>query len=283
MAFARRGCTATVIVLIVLAGGTGVYAAVLRPDTAIPPPGLSSGTLMFGPTHHASSPITVTQVLSLGPLSEGNGTTVNLGITLVGDDLRYPGWRLTLSVPPGVRLRVALPSDSRPGRLSPTAAGVVLFSVTPGPMSAGAYAVVLTWNGLDSGPLRVRGANLVAAFPGFTVENQTSATPTVTVSRDLQPDRSDYAYLGGMPPDHQDSDTWSWNPETGFLVGGLNLIPPLTVEAQSVATDEEAHSAEFLSGILFGVAAAALIAAIQEFVNSARRRERDTHARTSGA
>ena len=66
-----------------------------------------------------------------------------------------------------------------------------------------------------------------------------------------------------MPPDRQDSDTWSWRPETGFWAAGATVIQALTVEARSVATDEEAHSAEFLSGILFGVAAAALIAAIK--------------------
>jgi len=276
MAFARRGCTATVVVLIVLALGTGVYAAVLRPHTAIPSPGLSSSTLMFGPAHHARSPITAQQVMSVGPADQPNDT-VNLGITLVGDDLRYPGWRLIASVPPGVRIVGWLPDDSRP--VFRNMAGGTFVVVTPGPVRARAYSVLLTWNGLDSGPLRVQGANLVAAFPNLTVANQAPSAPTLTVSRLLQPNRSDYAYLGGPLPDHQDSDSWSWKPQTGVGAEFLTLVPPLTVEARSVVTDEEAHSAEFLSGILFGVAAAALIAAIQEFVNSGRREKRDTHAR----
>jgi hypothetical protein len=141
----------------------------------------------------------------------------------------------------------------------------------------------LTWHDLDSGPIRVRGPNLVAEFPYVAVENHTSAgspgesslppTPTVTVDREFRL-ASDYAYLAGLPPDHQDRFTWSWKPETGLRTTGLTAVPPLVVEARSATVDEQSHSAEFQSGIFFGVAAAAAIAAIQEFMKSAAGRNR---------
>jgi hypothetical protein len=44
----------------------------------------------------------------------------------------------------------------------------------------------------------------------------------------------------------------------------------LDVEARSPSRDQEAHNSEFLNGILLGVAAAALIAMIQEFLMTER-------------
>ena len=295
MAFARRGCTATVIVLIVLAGGTGVWAAIVRPDTAIPQPGPSSILLTFGLTHPASSPITVEMYIQdLSYVGSGTSTSVGLSITVTGRDLTFPGWKLLVKVPTGVHVIRALPEQPPTGRVSRDAAGYAVVSSTPGPIPAGDYMETLTWDGLDSGPMQVQGASLVAAFPTVVVENGLSASimedpsrlarvAPLTVSRQLDPGGSDYAYFAGMPPDSQDFPTWSWKPETGVTGLGFAGVPALTVEARSAVADERARSAEFLSGILFGVAAAAVIAAIQEFVTSATRRKRGTNARPSGA
>ena len=46
------------------------------------------------------------------------------------------------------------------------------------------------------------------------------------------------------------------------------------MEARSATADEQSSNAVFKSGIAFGVAAAALIAAIQEFVKSGTGNER---------
>jgi len=93
-------------------------------------------------------------------------------------------------------------------------------------------------------------------------------TPKVTVFRDLQPG-GDFAYLGGLPPDHEDHFNWSWKPEKGISAAGTTTVLPLRIEARSAALDEQSHSA---SGIFFGVAATVFIAAIQEFMTSATKR-----------
>lgn len=77
----------------------------------------------------------------------------------------------------------------------------------------------------------------------------------------------DYAFLGGLPPDQLTNFIWSWNPETGRVNEGA-AADPITIEARSAAVDEQSHNAEFGSGIAFGVAASALITALQEFVKS---------------
>ena len=137
-----------------------------------------------------------------------------------------------------------------------------------------------SWPGETYGPMQVRNADLVASFPEILVENETSATepntvtppnPTVTLSRELQPGGSDYAYLGGLPPDHESLYTWSWNPVSSTGPGSAS-IAPMTIEARSAIAEEKSQSAEFQSGVLFGVAAAALIAGLQEFMNPDRRR-----------
>jgi hypothetical protein len=284
MALAGRSFTA-VIVLIALALVTVIYAAVLRPDTALPQPASSSIQVTFGPTHLTSSPITMSLSLGQGPSYSGGGTTVTLDVTLIGTDFKYPGWQLLAYVPTGVHLVGSPNNNPQTGQLVPhLAAGGASVYVKPGAQRDGTYSMSLYWNDLNSGPLRVRGANLVASFPDVAVENQDASPvppPNVTLSRQLQPG-SDYAYLGGPPPDHQDRFTWSWNPQTVNGGSGTAPLPSLTLEARSATVDEQSHNDEFLSGILFGVAAAAFIAAIQELMNSARRRKRETDARPSG-
>jgi hypothetical protein len=150
--------------------------------------------------------------------------------------------------------------------------------VAPGSAPQGKYTAFLLWDDLDSGPMQEQGANLVASFPMVTVHNQTSADdeeefapprPQVTVRRQLLPS-GDYAFLAGVPPDRLVTGAWYWNPETGHVSEGI-VAYPLDVAARSATADEQSHAAEFQSGIAFGIAAAALLAATQEFLNSASR------------
>ena len=66
----------------------------------------------------------------------------------------------------------------------------------PGAGAGGAYAVLLVWDNVLSGPMQVHGANLAAAFPDVTVDNKTSGhgasppsvpEPQVTVTLELVP------------------------------------------------------------------------------------------------
>jgi hypothetical protein len=198
---------------------------------------------------------------------------LELDITITSPDLRNPGWTLSGFVPTGVKLLGQ-------GLVVPHSGTQDFVSITPGAERSGLFLAILTWPSLNGGPLQVQGANLEAVFPGFVLENEAAANngntpapaaPLVTLTRELQPGEGDYAYLGGQPPDHQDQIAWSWNPINGL--DGTDIFPSLTIEAQSATMNEQSHNAEFLSGVFFGVAAAALIGALQEFLNSARKRK----------
>lgn len=275
LTFARGGLTPTVVVLAVLFVGAAACGFWLRPDTGIPQPASSSVEIDFSPERPARSPVTVgLRLLRDRPTHVGDRATVTLAIDLNGEDFTYPGWTVVAVVPTGVRVNGAQgddPGTGLVGRFSDTMATVV---VAPGSVSGGSYTALLIWDDVDHGPIQVRGANLVAAFPDVTVENHTrpGATdgssvprPEVTVQRELVP-RGDYAFLGGLPPDRLAGLAWSWKPETGHINEG-DAAPALKVETRSATADDESHNAEFESGIAFGIAAAALIAGIQEFMN----------------
>jgi hypothetical protein len=275
-AYVRRGLTTTVLLLLVVGAGTAAYAFHLRPDNAIPQVGSWNLDIAFGPHHFATSPMLVAFDMVLEEPDQGIGTRyLRMYITMMSPDLRRAGWTLTGSVPEGVELfgqgRVVL---------HPGAQDFVI--VSHGAARSGIDSVILTWRSPNSGPLRIQGANLVAMFPELTLENDLTgssgntsvpASPLVTLTRELQPGDGDYAYLGGQPPDHQEQGEWYWDPVNQIPGVGIAIFSSLTIEARSVTIDEQSHSAEFLSGVLFGVAAAALIAALQEFLNSARKRK----------
>ena len=111
------------------------------------------------------------------------------------------------------------------------------------------------------------------SFPAVRVVNSTGdgfdesnvPKPDVTVNRKLQTD-GDYAFLGGTPPDERLEFAWSWKSEVGH-VNDAAVADEINMEARSAIRDGESHDAEFTGGILLGVAAAALIVAVQEFVN----------------
>jgi hypothetical protein len=274
-AFVLRGLTPTVLVLLTVGFGIGWYANHLRPASA-PQPGESTVTLFFGPNSFSSAALKVTVWLRQEP---GNTTSVAMDIDLSGQDLKQPGWYLLAFVPRGVQVPGSVTNNPRDGRVTHPTSGPDVVYITPGPQLLGTYSATLVWTNLIDGPLQVRDANLVALFPQFTVENTVAAdspstftppTPAVTLGRKLQPGGSDYAYLAGLPPDHQDRFTWTWNPVRGVSAGGTTSFTSSTIAARSASADERAHNNEFLSGIFFGVAAAALVAALPEFLDSAR-------------
>jgi hypothetical protein len=121
---------------------------------------------------------------------------------------------------------------------------------------------------------------MTAEFPELNVENETSPSsntdtqipdPIVTLTRELQPG-GDFAYVDGLHPDRQELYTWTWDTESGTPTAEGTYNPSVTIGAQSASAAARSHDAEFLSGILFGVGAGALTAAIQEFMTSARRK-----------
>jgi len=236
----------------------------------------------FSPGHSAHSPVTVAVRLILDLSTSNDGSPVTLAIDLAGADLTRTGWSIHALVPAGVSVNGALGNDPRTGEVYPLSGGQEGVYIAPGPVPQRAYTALLEWNDLTSGPIQVIGPNLVAEFPDVTVVNQSPVnstgassepTPPLTISQTLFPG-GDFAYLGGLPPNRIDGGTWSWTPATGS-VNDLALALPFEVEARSPTADQQSNNQEFQSGIFFGVAAAAAIAAIQEFINSARRKERN--------
>lgn len=270
------------MVLLVLAIGTGAYGLWRLPDTSVPEPKSSHIEVDFSPGHPARSPITVTVTLE----NNSPPVPVVMGIDLAGKDFAHAGWSLAAFVPSGVQ-QPSAGDMPLPGKVHPSGGGLSEVDFAPGPVSGGQYTAALNWNDLASGPLQVIGPNLGAEIPGVIVINELGGassgvfkpgrepslpTPRVTVNQQLYPG-GDFTYLGGSQPDHLASGLWSWNPEIGTVNSPFSTY--FDVEARSATLDEQSHAAELYGGIALGVAAAALIASIQEFVNSGRRREQE--------
>jgi hypothetical protein len=284
-AYLRRGISATVLVLVVLAAGTVVGGLLLKPDTSVPQPGSSSVEVDFSPAHPARSPVAVGVELT-DDVTGGYGSGMTMAITLAGADLAQKDWSVIAEVPAGVQLDGQIAGDPRTGRVANvtdarTGQTTTFVYLVPGPMISGKYSVILTWDNLSSGPMQVRGPYLAAAFPDVIVKNITPSgshgqdampMPPVTAQDTLET-YSDYVFLGGMPPDHFDNFAWVWKTQAGHVNEG-DIAIPLAMEAQSPADDQQTHTKEFYSGIAFGIAAAAFIACIQEFMTTARSRHK---------
>jgi hypothetical protein len=294
-AFVRRGLTATVGVLALLGALLTAYAFWILPDTALPKPQSSDIQINFNPGHPATSPIRATLSLLRGDhYSEGTSRGIVLEIDVTGPDLAHTGWSMFMIMPAGVQivpdyLTLRNPSAERviPHGWFNTQDTVV---INPGPQAAESYSVALSWNDLHSGPMQIDGANLAAWLPDVEVNNyapgnSNGSTPTVpqpklSVVRGLEPG-GDFTYVGGQAPDQSGSfSDWVWNAAPAIITnGGSGVISAGPyVEARSAFADQQSGNAVFKSGIAFGVAAAALIAAIQEFIKSAtddRRYSRD--------
>lgn len=167
-AYIRRGISATVLVLVVLAAGTVVGGLLLKPDTSVPQAGPSSVEVDFSPAHPARSPIAVGVELT-DDVTGGYGSGMTMAINLAGADLAQKGWSVIAEVPAGVQLNGQIVGDPSTGRVAdvrdastghPTAS----VYVAPGPMISGKYSVILTWDNLSSGPMQVKGSYLAAAF-----------------------------------------------------------------------------------------------------------------------
>jgi hypothetical protein len=269
-AYTRQGFIPAVRVLLVLTIAPATYGWLHRPDTTVPQPASSNIEVDFSQSHPALSPITVgVRLLRDDPSPNGEGSTVTLAIDLSGEDFTHAGWEVYADVPAGVDV-----SEVRNTPQPYTSHGMAYVYIHPGPQRSGGYTALLEWHNLTSGPLQVIGANMVAAFPSVTVINQTKdalasvPTPRVTVNRALAP-WGDFTYQGGIPPDEFVGVYWQWSPVIG-TVEQPALADDLNVEAKSASLDGQAHTAEFYSGIAFGVAFAAFIACVVEFVKADR-------------
>lgn len=186
--------------------------------------------------------------------------------------LQSRGWAAILDVPAGVEVQVDNPQPRHT-----TDSNTDYYFFQPGPQASGEYFVLFEWpNDRAHGLYQFSDSSFAASFPSFMVAREYSqgsgADNTrfhLTVSRDLAQD-SDYQFAGGRAPDTYGQFRWSW---MDSMTGTAPLVPALSVEATSPSLSARSHSSEFKSGVAYGVGAAALIAAIQEFLNRATRRE----------
>jgi hypothetical protein len=273
-AYTRGGFKPAVWVLLALTVATLAYGWVNRPDTTIPQPPTSSIEVDFSAGHHALFPVTVgVRLLRYASFpGSGGASTVRLAIDLSGEDFTHAGWQVHADVPTGVDV---IEPQNNPHPY--TSDGTTYVDIAPGPQPRGAYTALLEWKDLTSGPLQVIRANLVAALPSVTVTNETNndqtavPEPSVTVNRVLEPG-GDFTYQAGFPPDQFVGVEWQWSPVIG-KVNGQQVVDVLDVEAKSAALDGPDQTAQFYSGIAFGLAASAFIAGVVEFVKAERRRQ----------
>jgi hypothetical protein len=261
----RPGFNATVIVLVAAGIFSWRYAGHLHPDTGTPQPGFSEFSLSFAHAHNAHSPIKVNVTLTQGQPPGAPADSVQLDLEVSGPGLTHPGLSLQGQVPSGATGDTSEGSEPRITRAG--SHDNVYFTPTEQRRS---FWVELSWFNTDSAPMQLRGANLAVEFPDISVNNM---RPSVRMSRQLELE-GDYAYIAGHPPDHQKPDLpmskWAWNPVTSPPNQGFESM---TVEARSAAVDDQDHADEFKSGIFYGVAVAAFIAALQEFCNAVRKGE----------
>jgi hypothetical protein len=267
--YTRGGLVPVVWLLLALTAVTAVFGWVNRPETTVPQPGESNIEVDFSPGHPAVAPVIVSVLLSRDDVSSGTAGGITMTIDLQGQDLTHADWSVTADVPSGAESPYP---DS--GVSIHTFQGTTYATAAPGPQTSGKYEVDLEWNDLRSGPLQVIGANMAAVLPQVAVIDYTTSeaeqvpTTQVTVNEALEPG-TDFTYQSGPAPDQIIGYEWQWKPVTG-TINGPNLNTEFTVEAKSAMLDGEGQVTEFYSGIAFGIAAAAAISAVVEFVKAQR-------------
>ncbi len=138
-------------------------------------------------------------------------------------------------------------------------------SITPDETTSGKpfLYIRLCWHGgADDPPIRTAGSYLSAALPRITVA---PLSIPGTLSRGLTlvgAALSSYSLQGGVPPSTLTPKTWVWaNPLSGTF--GTQSSSEIPVIAASLPGLQEDSRRTFLSGVLFGVAGAPLVGALQ--------------------
>jgi hypothetical protein len=280
-AWVRLWFPATALVLALLGIVVIIYGFWILPDTAIPQPERSYVAVRYSLDHSATAPITMTVTLTYGDPYANKGA-IEMDISLQGTAfLRHATLSMLITVPTGVQLFYSKGRVIRHYQGDATQDAVYVKGTND------AAEANLIWHDDHSAPLQVHGANLAAWFPDVDLMDlSTFPEPRkVNVIWNLDLNGMDFTYLAGRPPDKFDpSGYWTWKSRAinSIQGGGGPLAPGFYLEARSITAEESANAAEFKSGIAFGVAAAALIAAIQEFVSSATDSERHPRRRSSG-
>jgi hypothetical protein len=135
----------------------------------------------------------------------------------------------------------------------------------------GQVLIDLCWSGVNYSPGSLNGSFLSALVPEFYLpgRNFDKLTRSVQIGSNFNSAAlQEYSIQAGSQPTHLWPNTWEYDeadPYTGTIVYAVNIA----------GLQEDSHNA-FLSGVLFGVAGAGLIALLQELtVSAGKRREKD--------
>ncbi|MEU1312173.1 hypothetical protein ABZ419_25205 [Streptomyces cinnamoneus] len=282
----RQALTSTVITLAAITVVTGAAALHFWPDTEAPPlPNGPSFAIRPGPeeepnekTRLLRKPISAEIKVARGEKREE--TCADFSASGPGiEDLKW--WTLEIETDP----RAYISSSKGMMLQTPPQAysGQKHYTLLSSRFSQQKAGAELCWPKTPDTVIAKRGSNAAISMPGVWVDwsynGSTDYHPFNTVnapvsiraelSENLGPD---WAVDAGNAPEAQLSTpgTWVWKRTIGALDTRANGSTAL-LQVHSVSQAAEDHHHEFLSGILLGIAAAAAIVGVQEFVNELRK------------
>lgn len=269
--------TMTSIPLAIMGVVIASTARLLQPAAELPtdptPPEIT-----FEPAGDLTQPLIVNISVNLRPASVIPVKQECIDISLAGPAVTSSkGWHLNISAPDATPVTAMHES-------SPSKGEYELW--TDKPSDARAY---MCWAFRERNPfVHTSGSNSAVALANFSIPTGDPFTPhpdpQVTINSSLR-NTPGWAIDAGPSPNWPKSDSkdWYWQTIAGVNeLYSLQATPTLRVHDVTEASQEHAH--EFLSGILYGVGAAAGVAALQEGLNcwSGEVRRRRAQARSRG-
>lgn len=264
----RQGFTSTVIVMGLASGLIFFLAFRFEPDQGIPNrPGAIAFQIV--PKHLISQPISANITVY-----DWGGKQVCMFFHAEGQGLGSTKWELEVSRVPASPLR----NIDLSTKMTSVVNGSGSYVLSPDARQPNTADVRLCWKTSEGIVLTSRGSNTAIDMPAFGVwevfvdENSPKKpNPPLKVTAELYTDHQDWTVDSGDAPNEHLSvpGHWVWESTTGAWdnAGGG---PTAQLNVRSVNDAENEHQREFISGILFGVGAAAAVAVIQEFLNNFR-------------
>lgn len=263
----------TAVLLIASAITIWIVGRQLEPDEAsVPAPNRPSFAIKPAPDkfgyRYLEKSISVNMKASQSRDQSGKVDTC-IDFLASGPGLEDSSWTLEIDADSGLDLSSGMTTKSeRPG-----APGQTHYTLTSSRISYPDAKASLCWANVPDMVIAKRASNIAISMPNFWVDQ--SAGPysgrdniPVHVQTELDDVGPDWAIDAGNAPEAQVSTfgKWVWKSVIGEIETRSDGSAAL-VQAHSVSEATEEHQNEFLSGILFGVAAAAGVTGFQELVN----------------
>ncbi|WP_159048889.1 hypothetical protein [Streptomyces sp. NRRL B-3648] len=180
-----------------------------------------------------------------------------------------PGWHVVIKADD----RATLVPGSMKILSRQSVGGITTYELASTDVVQAVAAANVCWRDLPNMVVARRGSSSIIAMPNFYVDENFPAfsqkpNPEIAVDAYLDTEEPDWAVDAGLAPDSQQSSSneWVWyrSMEAGYTHQAGSTA---TLVVHSISDAASDHQREFMSGILFGVGAAALVASIQELLN----------------